>query len=48
MSIAGVEMRLMTLPCSRENFSRKWSASSSMSAFRSRSGGTKIVNTLRR
>ena len=48
MSMAGVEMRLMTLLCSRENFSRKWSASSSRSAFRSRSGGTKMVKTLRR
>jgi hypothetical protein len=48
MSIAGVAMRRIGLPCSLANFCRKWSASSRMSGFRSRSGGTKMVKTLRR
>ena len=46
--MAGVAIRLMCLPCSTEYFARKWSASSMMSGFRSRSGGAKIVKTFSR
>jgi len=47
-AIAGVEMRLMRLPCSRSNFSTKCSASNRISGLRSRNGGMKIVNTFSR